>query len=128
MRFWRSRRDPSVAARADYDRAVYSTDPDWDSYPDGPETGASALMQETAVAKLDDFRPVLVVGASGQLGTRVVQQLAAAQRPVRAFVRPTSQQAHLRLPGVELVQGDLGDAASIDAACRVRGAMGKKGV
>ena len=75
------------------------------------------------MAKLDDFRPVLVVGASGQLGTRIVQQLAAAQRPVRAFVRPTSQQAHLRLPGVELVQGDLGDVASIDAACRGAGAV-----
>lgn len=75
------------------------------------------------MTKMDDFRPVLVVGASGQLGTRVVQQLAAAQRPVRAFVRPTSQQAHLRLPGVELVHGDLGDVASIDAACRGAGAV-----
>ena len=73
--------------------------------------------------KQDDRRPVLVVGASGQLGTRVVQQLAAMQRPVRAFVRPTSRQDHLRLPGVELVRGDLSDLASIDAACRGAGAV-----
>jgi len=65
-----------------------------------------------------DKRPVLVVGATGQLGTRVVQQLSAAHKPVRAFVRTTSRQDHLRLPGVQLVHGDLRDAASIDAACQ----------
>jgi len=60
----------------------------------------------------------LVVGATGQLGTRVVQQLSAAHKPVRAFVRTTSRQDHLRLPGVQLVHGDLRDAASIAAACK----------
>ena len=70
-----------------------------------------------------DPRPVLVVGASGQLGTRIVQQLAAAGRPVRAMVRASSRQQHLRLPGVEVVLGDLTDAASLDSACRGAGAV-----
>ena len=70
-----------------------------------------------------DRRPVLVVGATGQLGSRVVQQLVALQRPVRALVRPRSRHEHLRLTGVELVKGDLTDAASIDAACHGAGAV-----
>ncbi len=64
-----------------------------------------------------DSRPILVVGASGQLGTRIVERLAAAGRPVRAMVRPTSQVAHLRRSGVDLVIGDLMQPESLDAAC-----------
>lgn len=68
-------------------------------------------------------RPVLVVGASGQLGTRVVQQLVAAGRPVRAMVRSTSRHQHLRRPGIELVVGDLTQPATLAAACRGAGAV-----
>ena len=63
---------------------------------------------------------ILVVGASGQLGTAVVRRLAStlnAER-VRAFVRPTSQAEHLRIPHVELAYGDLRNAASVDEACK----------
>lgn len=70
-----------------------------------------------------DPRPVLVVGASGQLGTRIVQQLAAAGRPVRAMVRPTSMHAHLRRQGVELVEADLMRPETLGAACRGAGAV-----
>lgn len=70
-----------------------------------------------------DKRPLLVVGASGQLGSRVVQQLVALRRPVRALVRRTSRVEHLRLTGVELVRGDLTDPPSIDAACQGAGAV-----
>ena len=62
--------------------------------------------------------PVLVVGASGQLGTRVVKQLSAAGRPVRAMVRSTSVSAHLHGPGVEVLFADLMKPESLDAACR----------
>ena len=65
-----------------------------------------------------DRRPVLVVGASGQLGSRVVKRLAQRGETVRAFVRRTSQHQHLVQARVELALGDLTDAASIDAACR----------
>jgi len=63
---------------------------------------------------------ILVVGASGQLGTAVVRRLAAAHsaEAVRAFVRPTSQAQHLRLPHVELKYGDLRNSASLTDACK----------
>ena len=63
---------------------------------------------------------ILVVGASGQLGTAVVRRLASASNaePVRAFVRPTSQAQHLRIPNVELAYGDLRNAASLTEACK----------
>jgi uncharacterized protein YbjT (DUF2867 family) len=61
---------------------------------------------------------ILVVGATGQLGTAVVRRLVAAGQPVRAFVRPGSRHEHLRMPGIELAYGDLRDAASVEAACR----------
>lgn len=70
-----------------------------------------------------DPRPVLVVGASGQLGTRIVQQLVAGRRPVRAMVRATSLAAHLRQPGVELVVADLMQPETLDAACGGAGAV-----
>jgi uncharacterized protein YbjT (DUF2867 family) len=70
-----------------------------------------------------DTRPVLVVGASGQLGTRIVQQLVAAGRPVRAMVRPTSVVTHLQRPGVELVLADLMKPDTLDAACLGSGAV-----
>lgn len=70
-----------------------------------------------------DTRPVLVVGASGQLGSRIVQQLVAAGRPVRAMVRPTSVVTHLRVPGVELVVADLMKPETLEAACLGAGAV-----
>lgn len=70
-----------------------------------------------------DRRPVLVVGATGQLGCRVVHRLADAGRPVRAFVRPGGHHALVQLQGVELVVGDLGDPASVAAACAGAGAV-----
>lgn len=60
---------------------------------------------------------VLVVGSTGQVGTVIVRTLARRGVPVRALARPTSQHEHLKIPGVELVYGDLRDAASLDAAC-----------
>ncbi len=61
---------------------------------------------------------ILVVGATGQLGTAIVRRLAGANQTVRAFVRNGSNYKHLEGPGVELAFGDLRDAASVDAACK----------
>jgi len=63
----------------------------------------------------------LVVGATGFLGTETCRQLIAKGKPVRAMVRSTSDGAKLeklKSFGVELVQGDLRDRASLQAACQ----------
>jgi uncharacterized protein YbjT (DUF2867 family) len=63
----------------------------------------------------------LVVGATGLLGSEICKLLAAQDKPVRALVRPTSNQTsveELRGLGVEIVRGDLKDRSSLDAACR----------
>ena len=60
---------------------------------------------------------ILVVGATGQLGSAVTRTLAAAGRDVRILVRPQSQTAHLKSIGVEMIEGDLRDFASLNAAC-----------
>ena len=61
---------------------------------------------------------ILVVGATGQLGTRCVETALAAGHRVRALVRPGSRHAHLLREGIECVAGDLRDAESLVAACR----------
>jgi uncharacterized protein YbjT (DUF2867 family) len=60
--------------------------------------------------------PVLVVGATGQLGTAVIDRLVAAGQRVRALVRPSSPREFVS-EGVELAFGDLRDPESLVAAC-----------
>jgi uncharacterized protein YbjT (DUF2867 family) len=64
---------------------------------------------------------ILVVGSTGFLGSEICRRLAAENRPVRALVRSTSDQAKvdkLKEYGAEIVQGDVLDRASLDAACQ----------
>jgi uncharacterized protein YbjT (DUF2867 family) len=64
---------------------------------------------------------ILVVGATGQLGTAICRRLRDKGLPVRALVRSTSDLArieHLRSLGVETVQGNLRNRNSLDAACK----------
>jgi len=64
---------------------------------------------------------ILVIGATGLLGGEICRRLAAAGRPIRALVRPTSSQSRveqLTALGATLARGDLKDRASLDAACR----------
>jgi len=63
---------------------------------------------------------ILVVGATGHLGMEVSRRLATGDEPVRALVRSTSNADsldRLRGLGIELVNGDLQDRASLDSAC-----------
>src|SRR5213083_2816088 len=60
---------------------------------------------------------VLVTGASGLVGSHVVEALAARGEPVRALVRSASRAAVLRL-GAEAVAGDVTDPAAWQAAAR----------
>jgi uncharacterized protein YbjT (DUF2867 family) len=57
--------------------------------------------------------PVVVVGGTGMLGGQVVTALLARGKRVRALVRPTSDSARLSGAGVEIVQGDMMDSASL---------------
>lgn len=61
---------------------------------------------------------ILVVGATGQLGTAVSTRLASEGYQVRALVRPGSSYQHLGRLGVELILGDLLDPDSVRSACR----------
>lgn len=64
---------------------------------------------------------VLVVGATGSVGSEVCQKLARAGEKVRALVRRTSSKEKieiLKACGVELCVGDLKDAGSITTACQ----------
>lgn len=64
---------------------------------------------------------IFVVGATGDLGTAICRRLRDKGRPVRGLVRTTSDLArvsYLENLGVETVQGNLKDRATLDAACQ----------
>ena len=64
---------------------------------------------------------ILVVGATGLVGSEICQKLRGRGEAVRAFVRPTSSIEKieiLRASGAELCIGDLKDSESVVAACR----------
>jgi 2-alkyl-3-oxoalkanoate reductase len=58
----------------------------------------------------------LITGATGLLGSHIVEQLTAAGQPVRALVRETSDTSFLDECGVEKAVGDITDPASLPAA------------
>lgn len=60
--------------------------------------------------------PVLVVGATGSLGSQVVDELLARGKKVRALVRPTSDASRLESRGVQIARGDMLDVDSLVAA------------
>ncbi len=59
---------------------------------------------------------ILVTGAGGFLGRRLVAALAARGALVRALVRSAARGEVLRQPGVELCLGDVAEAGSLTAA------------
>lgn len=59
---------------------------------------------------------ITVVGGSGMLGGYVCRDLLAAGLPVRVMTRAPEKAGKLADMGVELVRGDLRNAASLDAA------------
>jgi uncharacterized protein YbjT (DUF2867 family) len=60
--------------------------------------------------------PVLVVGATGSLGGKVVDELRERGKSVRALVRPTSDASRLESRGVEIARGDMLDVDSLVTA------------
>lgn len=59
---------------------------------------------------------ILVTGATGKVGREVVRQLLEAEVPVRALVRDGTRASALRVPGVEVVVGDLSKPESLPRA------------
>ena len=59
---------------------------------------------------------ILVTGANGFIGPKIVHALRAEDRDVRALVRRPERAGALAAWGVELVAGDVTDAASMSAA------------
>src|SRR6476469_4061913 len=75
---------------------------------------------------MQNSKPVLVVGATGFLGTAVCSQLIAANKKVRGLVRATSDPAKihaLEQLGVETVVGDLKELSSLQNAFKGVGAV-----
>ncbi|WP_405730564.1 SDR family oxidoreductase [Streptomyces sp. NBC_01537] len=60
--------------------------------------------------------PVLVVGATGSLGGKVVDELLGRGKNVRALVRRTTDASRLERRGVEIARGDMLDLDSLVAA------------
>jgi uncharacterized protein YbjT (DUF2867 family) len=60
---------------------------------------------------------ILVAGATGELGGRVVRLLRERGEAVRALVRPSSSVAALEESGVEIARGDLREPEKLRAAC-----------
>lgn len=60
----------------------------------------------------------LVTGASGLLGSHIVEQLRLRGKPVRVLVRKNSDRSWLETQGVEFAEGDVTDRASLERACR----------
>jgi uncharacterized protein YbjT (DUF2867 family) len=65
---------------------------------------------------MDTNRPVLVIGATGFLGRRVVAALQDEGRSVRCLARTPEKAADLTTAGAVIVKGDMLDAESVEAA------------
>ncbi len=59
----------------------------------------------------------LVTGATGLLGSHIVEQLRRRGAPVRVLVRRGSDRSWLATQGVEFAEGDVTDAESLRKAC-----------
>src|SRR5436190_1608427 len=61
---------------------------------------------------------ILVTGGTGHSGLDIVKELSARGVRFRALVRNPAKADKIRLSGVEIVQGDLSDAKSLQAPLR----------
>jgi uncharacterized protein YbjT (DUF2867 family) len=67
---------------------------------------------------MPETNTILVVGATGDLGGRVVDALLARGKRVRALVREGTDSRRLSAKGVEIARGDMLDPASLERAMR----------
>jgi len=62
---------------------------------------------------MDSRLPTLVVGGTGHLGSRVVRELLARGKHVRALVREGTDASRLEEQGVEIIRGNMLDRPSL---------------
>ena len=62
------------------------------------------------------MKPTLVTGANGHVGNNVCRLLRERGEPVRAMIRASADPAPLADLGVEIVHGDILDAAAVQRA------------
>ena len=72
--------------------------------------------RRTLKAVLAPIDTVLITGATGFVGSHVVEAIAGQARRIKALVRPTSRQEHLIQFGIEPVPGSLEDVESVHRA------------
>ena len=58
---------------------------------------------------------ILLIGATGHVGSLLLEQLRQSGKDLRCFVRPTSPKVHIG-DGIDLTDGDLEDISSIQKA------------
>jgi uncharacterized protein YbjT (DUF2867 family) len=90
------------------------------------ETGSAAdpahpesekpFCSDLPTTPIEPLGPVLVTGATGYIGGRLVPELLARGYPVRAMVRGGADEIARRYPGVEAVTADALDADSLHRA------------
>jgi nucleoside-diphosphate-sugar epimerase/predicted dehydrogenase len=73
----------------------------------------SAIRQQASRRQRNGGPRVFVTGASGFLGSHLVERLIRQGAAVRALVRPTSQVGHLRGLDIDWVDGDLSDVEKL---------------
>jgi uncharacterized protein YbjT (DUF2867 family) len=66
---------------------------------------------------------IVVAGGTGTLGTRLVPRLTEAGLTVRVLTRDPARARHLAGPGVDVVRGDVRDAARVGQALRGAGTV-----
>ncbi|HJW73367.1 MAG TPA: SDR family oxidoreductase [Geothrix sp.] len=72
---------------------------------------------EAGATRMDPGRPlILVTGATGYIGGRLVPRLLAAGHRVRCLARHPERLAGRHWPGVEVVRGDVSDPESLRSA------------
>jgi dihydroflavonol-4-reductase len=69
---------------------------------------------------MTDGSSVLLTGASGFIGSAVARSLVEEGFAVRALLRPGSRREHLHALGIEIAEGSVDDAASVNAALASR--------
>jgi uncharacterized protein YbjT (DUF2867 family) len=77
---------------------------------------ASTIISPESSSALDPSNPVLVVGGTGRLGGRVIDELLARGKLVRALVRHATDPAAIEAKGVEIAWGDMLDLDSVTSA------------